>query len=297
GTDKLETKFHAQFVQLVEAAAVEESEEAANEVTGTANAVKGFTSTPVRINREEGEPATDETPSEEAPAEEAAEDTVVIEIKAEDLTNNGLYTVTYDKDELEYVSTESDLEFKSLNDTEEGTITFAFADLEGVEEGDVIATITFKAPCEDQEVTVKTTEENDDVSADKEVTETVKGGGHEWTEPEWTWNDDHSEATAKFSCEKNEKHVQEVTEKSEIVEEVPAEVGKDGKRVYKVTVIGPDGKEYSTEYEEVIPALPEPTPETGDSLNITAWAIAFLGSMTALACVFFAIKKKGYFQK
>ena len=293
-----EATFHGECVQLVEpAAAVEESEEAANEVTGTANAVKGFTSNPVRINREEGEPATDETPSDEAPAEEAAEDTVVIEIKAEDLTNNGLYTVTYDKDELEYVSTESDLEFKSLNDTEEGTITFAFADLEGVEEGDVIATITFKAPCEDQEVVIKTSEENDDVNAEKEVTETVKGVGHEWGEPEWTWNDDHSEATAKFTCKHDEDHVEKVTEKSEIIEEVPAEVGKEGKKVYKVTVTGPDGKEYSTEYEEIIPALPEPAPETGDALNITAWTIAFLGSMSALAYVFFAMKKKGYFQK
>ena len=285
----------AVFVQLAEAEAkVEEpSEEPANEVTGTTNAVKGYQSGTVRINREADEPAAEEPVADE-PAE--AEGTVKVEIKAEDLTNNGLYTVTYDKDELEYVSTESDFEFKSINDSEEGKITFAFADLEGAEEGDVIATITFKAPCEDQEVTISVTEENEDLDSDKEFTETVEGVGHEWGEPEWTWSDDHSEATAKFTCENNENHVKEVTEKS-VVDETPAEVGKEGKRVYKVTVTGPDGKEYSTEFEEVIPALPEPSPETSDASYINAWQTAFITSMVAIAFIFITMKKKSYFQR
>lgn len=283
------------FLQL-ETEAVEAPEEPVNESTGTTNALRGYQSGTVRISRDE-EPTAGE-PTTEEPAEEAAEseDTVKIEIKAEDVTNNGLYTVTYDKDELEYVSTESDFEFKSINDSEEGTITFAFADLEGAEEGDVLATITFKAPCEDQEVTVKVTEENEDLDSDKEYTETVEGKGHQWGEPEWTWNDDHSEATATFTCENNENHVQEITEKSE-VEETPAEVGKEGKRVYKVTVTGPDGKEYSTEYEEVIPALPEPSPETSDASYINAWQTAFITSMVAIAFIFITMKKKSYFQR
>ncbi|MBE6125492.1 MAG: hypothetical protein E7186_04090 [Erysipelotrichaceae bacterium] len=300
GTDKLETKFHAQFVQLVEpAAAVEESEEAANEVTGTANAVKGFTSNPVRINREEGEPATDEPVADE-PAEEENADTFEVVLTAKDLSHNGLYRITYDPEKLEYVETRTELEYTSVNDLEEGMIKIAFADLEGVEEGDTIATIIFKKGCDDATVKIETLESNDEVGEEAviatEETE-AEGVGHEWGEPEWTWNDDHSEATAKFTCKHDEDHVEEVTEKSEITEEVPAEVGKEGKRVYKVTVTGPDGKEYSTEYEEVIPALPEPAPETGDALNITAWTIAFLGSMSALAYVFFTMKKKGYFQK
>ena len=302
GEQKLEAPFHAQFVQLVEPKAeVEEvSAEPANEVTGTTNAVKGFTTNPVRINRaEDEEPATD-APADGEQAEEENADTFEVVLTAKDLSHNGLYRITYDPEKLEYVETKTELEHTSVNDTENGIIKIAFADLEGVEEGETIATIIFKKGCDDATVKVETLESNEEVGEEAVVEteeETVEGVGHEWGEPEWTWSDDHSEATAKFTCTHDEDHIEEVTQNSEIIEEVPAEVGKEGKRVYKVTVTGPDGKEYSTEYEEVIPALPEPTPDTGDHTHIAAYQMAFVGSMVAIAYVFFAMKKRGFFQK
>ena len=34
--------------------------------------------------------------------------------------------------------------------------------------------------------------------------------GHDWNEPEWLWNDDQTEADAKFVCARDEEHTETV---------------------------------------------------------------------------------------
>ena len=272
--------------EVEEEVVVEEtSAEVEVDAAGTLNRVIGYNGGTVKVRNAE-EPET-----EEAEAAEEGE-TVAVEIKASDLSNNGLYAVTYDPDALVYDRTESDLEFTSDRDDAEGTVKFAFADLEGVEDGEVIATVYFKQPCEDTVVTVTTNEANEELGLSESTETELTGAGHEWSEPEWTWSSDHKEATAKFVCEKNEKHETEVTEKA-VIETTPATEDKEGKRVYTVTVIGPDGEEYTTEYIEIIPA----GVDTGDASNIVLWSSVFAGSMVVIAAILLLMKKKGYFYK
>ena len=64
--------------------------------------------------------------------------------------------------------------------------------------------------------------------------------GHEWGEPEWTWAEDFSTATAVFTCTHDASHT----------ETVEAEVSIDETAetiTYTAIVTGPDEKSYSTE--------------------------------------------------
>ena len=77
------------------------------------------------------------------------------------------------------------------------------------------------------------------------------------------------------------------------IETTPSTEDKEGKRVYTVTVVGPDGETYTTTYTEVIPA----GVDTGDASNIVLWSSVFGGSVVVIAAILLAMKKKGYFTK
>ena len=82
----------------------------------------------------------------------------------------------------------------------------------------------------------------------KAQTKTAAGDpatGHKWGEPEWTWSEDKSEATAKFTCETDKNHVKEV--KAEITKKEDADTV-----TYTATVTGPDGKTYTDNKTEAI---------------------------------------------
>ena len=223
------------------------------------------------------------------------EGTATIVLTEDEDATNGFCEITYDAKNLKNptVTPEEGITLTSYTvDDEKGVIKFAYATEEAVKAGDKVATVTFDAPCENSDVTIKTTERNDETDLEEETTVTVEGIGHQWSEPEWTWSKDHKEATAKFVCENNEEHVVEVTEKA-VIEETPATEEKEGKRVYTVTVTGPDGETYTTTYTEVIPA----GVDTGDASNIFLWSSVFGGSVVVIAAILLAIKKKGYFTK
>ncbi|MBQ9037810.1 MAG: hypothetical protein IJ115_10200, partial [Erysipelotrichaceae bacterium] len=268
---------------VTEEPVAEEPADQSNEATGTLNAVRGYQSSTSRVRRE-GETTT---ATEEADSDKADDDTVTITVTEEDLSNNGLYIVNYDAEVLEYVSTEYDRDYYSVNDSEEGTIKVSFADIDGFEAGEAIVTITFKKGCEDTVITTTTVENNEELGLSEESEIEVEGKGHFWGEPEWTWSADHTSATAKFTCENNEEHVVELTEKA-IIEETKATTEKEGKRVYTVTVTGPDGKEYTIQYSEVIPK----TVDTGDHSNIQLWTTMLTISIIAMAGIFLTMKRK-----
>ncbi|MBQ6116938.1 MAG: S8 family serine peptidase [Oscillospiraceae bacterium] len=191
----------------------------------------------------------------EGETEEKEADGVTVEIDAKKEITNGLYEVTYDPELLTYVGDEQgELDAYSIHvDEENGVITIAFANAEPVAAEDVITTLTFEAPCEDATIVVKTLESGEDLGLEESETTEVEGTGHEWGEPEWTWNEDLTEATAKFICKNNEEHVEEIkaTVTTEITDPTCEE---DGKVVHTAKVTGPDGKEYTDVKEEVLPA-------------------------------------------
>ncbi|MBQ3383948.1 MAG: S8 family serine peptidase [Erysipelotrichaceae bacterium] len=223
------------------------------------------------------------------------EGTATIVLTEDEDATNGFCEITYDAKNLKNptVTPEEGITLTSYTvDEENGVIKFAYATEEAVKAYDKVATVTFDAPCEDSDVTITTTERNDETDLEEETTVTVEGVGHQWSEPEWIWSKDHKEATAKFVCENNEEHVVEITEKA-VIEETPATEEKEGKRVYTVTVTGPDGEKYTTTYTEVIPA----GVDTGDASNIVLWSSVFGGSLVVIAAILLAMKKKGYFTK
>ena len=71
--------------------------------------------------------------------------------------------------------------------------------------------------------------------------------GHDWSEPEWTWSDDHQSATAKFTCKRDATHVETVNAK-----EVSVSDASGDKTVYTAKVVF-NGKEYKDSFIEKKP--------------------------------------------
>lgn len=70
-------------------------------------------------------------------------DTVTVQITADAAVNNGLYEITYNAEEMEFVSAASNVQIHSFNATE-GKVVFGFASETAVEKDGVLATLTFK---------------------------------------------------------------------------------------------------------------------------------------------------------
>ena len=186
-----------------------------------------------------------------------------IQISEEVTANNGLYTVTYDPDKVAYKGTEENADYSSLNvDEENGEIRFAFADFDGIEAGDVIASFTFEPKCEDSEITVETKERNADVGLSEKETSTIEGIGHAWGEPEWAWAEGNDSATATFVCGNDPEHTETV--EADIQKEYkPATATEDGYRKWTATV-NFNGQTYTeTRIEKIEHSGNIPVPNTG----------------------------------
>ncbi len=220
--------------------------ETANEARGSLNA----TATEVR------NAVTAELPKADLDSDEAetAEDATVVTITEDVEVTNGLYKVTYDPEKLTYVSSECEHEISSIHvDEEKGEITLAFAELDAIAAGETLATVNFTVSCEDTEVTVTTEERNDELDLSETETIDCEGTGHDWGEPEWTWSEDYTKATAKFVCNNNEEHVKEI-EAVVTTETTDATCEEDGKTVYTATV-ELDGETYTDTKTVTLPAM------------------------------------------
>ncbi len=198
------------------------------EAAGGLNAFTGIA--PAADDGEPEEPGEPE-PAEPAEPEESAGSTVTVTKTA----TNGLFTATYDTDELTFVSAEANVDYWSFFDDGDGTVTFDFA---AAEETDAEIVLTFEAKtCEDASVELLTKELGEDLDVGTTEELTVPGE-HLWGEPTWEWAEDFSSATATFVCKRDATHT---TTLNATVEETQ----EDGKLVYTATVTGPDGKTYT----------------------------------------------------
>ena len=69
--------------------------------------------------------------------------TATVKITADEAVNHGLYTISYNADEVEFVSAESNAQVFSVNATE-GKVVIGFASEKAIEKDGLIATLTFK---------------------------------------------------------------------------------------------------------------------------------------------------------
>ena len=92
----------------------------------------------------------------------------------------------------------------------------------------------------------------------------VKATGHSWGSPAWTWNKDHTKATAKFTCTKckETKTVNASIKKTTTA----AKPGVAGKTEYVATATL-NGKTYTDKKTVTIPALPAVVKVTGISVS------------------------------
>ena len=135
--------------------------------------------------------------------------------------------------------------------------TAVFACERGDDTQEVKATITEKttaATCETAGETVYTATAS---FGGKDYTDNQKveiaALGHKYGEPTWTWNDDHTKATAVFTCANDKSHVEKV-EATITPETTAATCEKAGKTVYTAKATF-DGKDYTDVQEVKIDAL------------------------------------------
>jgi len=150
-------------------------------------------------------------------------------------TKNGYAIVTYDPEALEYLETTSEIAYYSVNDTEDGTIKFAYASVDEIPAGDYLATILFNAGCEDAGVTIETVERNEELGLSEISKSAVRGIGHDWGEPTYEWAADNSTVTAKAVCQNNNEHVLEETVNTTYEVITPATCEEDGEATFTAT--------------------------------------------------------------
>ena len=216
------------------------------------------------------------------------EEQVTVEYSQDVDTKNGLVAVSYDPEEVEFLGVETVSEYYSVYDDENGTVTFAYAQTEAIEANSTIAQFFFSKPCEDSTLTFTTKEVNDSLNENDEVTLTEEGVGHIWEFVGFEWNEDYSEAKAKFVCTRNENHTKlvdaEVT--SEITKKPTYE--SEGEKTVKAHVVFEE-----KEYEETkTVSIAKLRPDTGDHSNIVLWTS--VTTVSLLAVVVATLLKKKY---
>ena len=148
------------------------------------------------------EEVTSEDP--EAPAEGAYK----LILTADEANHNGLFTVEYDAEELELVSSESPITEYSVIKEEEGMVTIGYATLDEVAADDEILVLTFNQLVEGESTVTVTTEELGEEFPEEAEEEII--GSYEYGEPEWVWAEDYSSATAIFTCIDDDSITREV---------------------------------------------------------------------------------------
>ena len=201
--------FYAEAATFAEKQIVEAPTEEEPEYAGGLNAVRISENTNAARKNDRlttGTSETDET------------GTVTITISEEEDVVNGLYSIDYDPDSLEYVSfSPLAAEYSSCYNDEKGVVTIAFANKKAITAGNDIAQIVFKVlscediKAEDEVFGFSTLERNADLDLNEYEALSATGIGHDWAEATYTWAEDNSIVTASRVCKNDETHVETET--------------------------------------------------------------------------------------
>ena len=100
---------------------------------------------------------------------EAVDSTVTFDVTADVLTTNGILDITWDAEALELVEVMSTVQYTSKIVADE-SVVFGYVDVAGIEAGEIIATLTFKAKSTDlSSFKVVNRELNDGITVEPEV--------------------------------------------------------------------------------------------------------------------------------
>lgn len=166
---------------------------------------------------------------------------------------NGYITVKYDPNLREYTGYSSDVAFDSINvDETNGSIRFAYASLDEVNAGDVIARFDFRDNCEDASVYTTVKERNDKVSLNEQTSALIDGTGHRYYLAAWMWGDDLKSATAFFNCMNNKDHQERIPASISVSTVNPTE-NRAGAITYTASAWF-SGREYTDTRTIVLPA-------------------------------------------
>ena len=180
----------------------------------------------------------------------------ILDVKADEASNNGLIHVDYDPELLRLVVLSTDAEFNSYT-IGDGTVDLAYVDRAGYEADDSLLRLMFMPADEIQytEILITYAQTNDQYSDEPEVFAIGTPLPHVHTLPEeaeWVWSDDHTYATATIVCEDCGEEIVLIAEIES--ETTPASYEAAGKIVYTATATFLDAT-YTDTYEEEIPAL------------------------------------------
>ena len=173
---------------------------------------------------------------------------------AEGKTEIGTLTDTHEVELAALGHKYSEPTWKWNDDHTEATAVFACE--RGDDTQEVKATITEKttaATCETAGETVYTATASfggKDYKDNQKVE--IAALGHKYGEPTWTWNDDHTKATAVFTCANDKSHVEKL-EATVTSNTTAAKCEEDGATVYTATVSF-DGQDYTDTQKDVIKA-------------------------------------------
>ncbi|MBQ9562137.1 MAG: cell wall-binding repeat-containing protein, partial [Lachnospiraceae bacterium] len=132
--------------------------------------------------------------------------------------------------------------------------------------------VTTPATCEEAGVgTWMSAEFENEAFAVQTKTVEIPAIGHDWGDPVWSWAEDHSGATATFTCRNDAEHVET---KTASVTEAEGTGEDEGYLIYTAAVTGPDGKAYTDVVKVEKPVAKEIVRVYGSTRYKTGLAIA-----------------------
>ena len=192
---------------------------------------------------------------------------VTVALKESEASSNGLLTLSYDPESVSFKEISSALRFFSAHtDEQTGKVTIAYAAEEALPGESVLAQVSFRTGCEDQELRVDTSERNAQLDLSESETLSLSGQGHDWNEPEYRWAEDNSNVTAVRVCKRDSRHSESETAQTTYQVTVEPTVEGPGTGVYTAEF---KNKAFATQTLPVeIPALTEPARIHGISLSL-----------------------------
>ncbi|MBP5154227.1 MAG: Ig-like domain-containing protein, partial [Lachnospiraceae bacterium] len=183
---------------------------------------------------------------------------VTVSLTETEKTANGFIEIEYDPNEIDFLGifTGEDAPYYSVNliEGENGNVVrFAFASLTALEEETAVAMAVFQPHCEDAELTFRVLERGADTAVEETETAQTPGTGHDWEEPSYEWNEDHTEMTATRICRNDPEHKETEVVKSTAEVTVDPTCEGTGVRVYTALF---ENEAFETQtFEEEIEAL------------------------------------------
>jgi hypothetical protein len=274
-------------------------------ITPSTTASKGGLNTVANVSAKTSAPVIEKV---SASPVEGTQDTFTVTVRTDDEATNGLYTVTYDPEMVELVSTNGVTKYNAIKDDVTGEVRVGFINEEALEADAPVANLVFKLKNDEKRTEIKVTseQENEDntgaedtvvIGPDKDVSYSFASGN------DGTWTKESGKSMdfrVKRSINENRTadHFEGVYVDGKLVDPSNYTIGKDGFTI----ILKPEfleklavGKHtlkvaFDDGYCETTFTIEKAAPNTSDSNNTTGWLILMLGAALIAAAAAFRRK-------